>query len=216
MPDRSKLPIHRVDSLIDILNEKLAYKNLSNNTDFNNINETGFFKFTISDGSVNLNQPIMNQNNKTYNVFCSIYDVNKTIGIQIVYSREQLSFPIYCRIKENNNWLPWYQIAGSGLDMPSKKFIEFTPPISGQIYTAPANGYIYFAKLSGNANERIALQNETSLLKSSIYSSASNQNLAVYIPVNRNDSVTFLYTVSGNTDKCRFIYANSEVPMNER
>lgn len=221
MPDRSKLPIHRVDSLIDILNEKLAYKNLSNNTDFNNINETGFFKFTISDGSVNLNQPIMNQDNKTYNVFCSIYDVNKTIGIQIVYSREQLSFPIYCRIKENNNWLSWYQIAGGGLDMPSNKQLNLGNMVVGTQYTAPANGFIKYQIRASKANEFINIfysdtENPIIMEQRSV---AAQQLLTLFIPVSRGQKYHFDSSVADSqktTENFMFIYTNSEVPMNER
>lgn len=198
-----------------VLGNRLGIKRL-NNIDLNTITEIGEFEISVS--LPNLNTPL-NIADGYWHLSNWRVDNNPNYIMQMasignVTANQFLN--IYRRFCSNGTWSSWYQIAGSGLDLPSKKFIEFTPPISGETYTAPANGYIYFAKLSGNSNERIALQNETSLLKTSIYSSATNQNLAVYIPVNKDDIITFLYTITGNTDKCRFIYANSEVPLNER
>lgn len=221
MSDKSKLPIHRIDGLNNILNEKSNYKLLPTNTNFNDLNETGFYRFTISDGSVNLNQPILNQNNKTYNVNNIIYDNNSTIGIQICYSREQLSFPIYGRIKENGVWKEWYQIAGGGLDMPSNKQLNLGNMTVGTIYTAPANGFVKYQIRASKANEYINIfysNTETPIIMEQ-RSVVAEQLLTLFIPVSRGQKYQFDSSVADSqkpSEKFRFIYANSEVPMNER
>lgn len=193
-----------------------SYILLPSNTDFNTIEETGLFKFTISDGSVNLNQPILNQQNKTYNVSCIMYDSEKTVGIQTTYSRENMSFPVYGRIKSNNVWQPWYQIAGSGLDLPSNKSVDITLQTSNTIYTAEANGYIFLDKQSNAAGEYIQILIDNNKYLDTRYSSAANSRLTLTLPITKGTKFGVVYTASGDTNAFRLIYANSEVPMNER
>lgn len=192
-----------------------SYTILADNTDFNTIEETGLFKFTIIDGSVNLNQPILNQQNKTYNVSCIMYDSEKTFGIQTVYSREEMSFPVYGRIKDNNVWQPWYQIAGSGLDMPSKKSIDISLQPSGFTYTAPANGYIYLDK-QAQVQQYIQILEENNIYGQTVYAPIENSRLSIMLPIKKGSIVNIAYTADGATNAFKFIYANSEVPMNER
>ena len=191
------------------------YTILADNTDFNTIEETGLFKFTIIDGSVNLNQPILNQQNKTYNVSCIMYDSEKTNGIQTVYSREEMSFPVYGRIKDNNVWQPWYQIAGSGLDMPSKKSIDISLQPSEFTYTAPANGYIYLDK-QAQVQQYIQILEENNIYGQTVYAPIENSRLSIMLPIKKGSIVNIAYTADGATNAFKFIYANSEVPMNER
>jgi hypothetical protein len=218
--DNSKIPVHRIENLDNELNNKLSYKILTANTDFNNINETGLFIVNISDNTQEYHQPIKTSEYNNWDwIIQNISEYNNTYIKQIAYL--WTNSIQYQRYKSpSDNWSEWYQISGAGLDMPSNKFIDLLAPTSsGQIYTAPANGYysiksrgqststyILFDVLDGNSNYLYAMR----------MVSTNTGDCEQIIPISKNYKLRFIYNNAFDIEYFRFIYANSEVPMNER
>ena len=103
-------------------------------------------------------------------------------------------------------------IAGYG--MPSDRYIDLTLGASGTEYTAPANGWLCFAKQASATNQRIALFNASSqsdtMLGSCIFSSSNSQGLHIFVPAKKGDRIAVIYNAAGTNIYFRFIYAKGE------
>lgn len=201
-----------------------SYISLPGNTDLNTITTDGYYKVLLKDNT-NYNQPIYNTTLPENNISFWTISFSSTpsgeslqypLGEMIAFSPNVNSlYPtIYARkLHPADGWQPWYQIAGSGLDMPSKKAISITPGTDASTYTVPANGYIGY--------RMTAVESSGSFLATGRYLSVGGVcNVIGYyynftLPVEKGETVTIYHT--GVTFKeCYFVYANSEVPMNER
>lgn len=102
----------------------------------------------------------------------------------------------------------------SGWAMPSSKFIDLTLGASGTVYTAPANGWLCFAKQASATNQRIALFNAGSqpdtMIGYCIFSSSNTQGLHVFVPAKKGDKISVIYNAAGANIYFRFIYAKGE------
>lgn len=97
----------------------------------------------------------------------------------------------------------------SGMGMPSARYVDLTLGASGSTYTAPANGYVNFAKKATVAKQEIALLNDTALL------GVANQSVGadwmrIYMPANKGDVIRAQYTAAGDLISFRFVYAEGE------
>lgn len=90
--------------------------------------------------------------------------------------------------------------------MPSTKYDTLTA-VSGQSYTAPADGYFQAGCLGTANGQRIQLSNtSTRIISSTFYSLAGQYNMRIYIPVKKGDVVNF--SCSSSSDLALFfIYA---------
>ena len=233
MTDTSKLPIIRVDGLNDILNSKSNYIIKNQNTDFDTLIETGLYYVPVTEGNIdNVHYPT--ENNSTV-WFITVHTQKSTLTKKAIwqYAHSQNSFNviskgtnIYARTYNSYNenetgvWSEWYQISGAGLDMPSKKFIDLLAPTSsGQIYTAPANGY-YSIKSRGQSTSTYILFDVLNENSNYLYAmrmlSTNTGDCEQIIPISKNYKLRFIYNNTLDIQYFRFIYANSEVPMSER
>ena len=92
---------------------------------------------------------------------------------------------------------------------PSDRYIDLTLGASGTIYTAPANGTVYFAKQAGaNTPVYLWIENTNSSLSniSWINSNGSSDFTSVSLPVATGDVFKVYYTANGNTNYFRFIF----------
>lgn len=198
-----------------VLGNRLGIKRL-NNIDLNTITEIGEFEISVS--LPNLNTPLniadgywhlsnwRVDNNPNY--------IMQTASIGNVTTNQFLN--IYRRFCSNGTWSSWYQIAGSGLDMPSKKFIDIPKPTwqSGITYTAPANGYLLLNKIANDGNSYIEI---FSLSYSNGWYSPQRYNMRCLFPLNKGETAKINTNITNTEwELYRFIYSNSEVPLNER
>lgn len=100
----------------------------------------------------------------------------------------------------------------SGWAMPSSRYINLTLGASGSTYTAPANGWFVLAKRSGATNgSYIMLENQTSSMPLDKWEYGTTDRMhRVYIPVKKGDVVRSDYSMTGETRRFRFIYAEGE------
>lgn len=93
--------------------------------------------------------------------------------------------------------------------MPSDRYVDLTLGATLSNYTAPADGYVTFVKVSGAGNEVLVLSNITAYgVSNTVFSYENNQWLRASIPVSKGDVFTAEYTASGDTKAFRFVYAN--------
>ena len=97
----------------------------------------------------------------------------------------------------------------SGWSMPSFRYIDLTLGASGTSYTAPANGWVYIAKVGGSSNAYVNLTNMENGLGLIVHVPASSNVCKCFIPVKKGDVFKVEYTASG-THTFRFIYAEGE------
>lgn len=90
---------------------------------------------------------------------------------------------------------------------PSNRYVDLTLPSSGQTFTAPADGYISFAK-TAQATEYISLINYTNGMSITSSPSVNGNNARLFIRVSKGDVINLSYNASGTTVYFRFIYAN--------
>ena len=95
---------------------------------------------------------------------------------------------------------------GAGWAMPSDTYIDLTLGASGTTYTAPANGWFVGRMTSTSSAQILGLVCMSGgNIQSIKYSSGNNQNLAVFLPSEKNDMVELWY---GTTPQVfRFVYA---------
>ena len=94
--------------------------------------------------------------------------------------------------------------------LPSNKYINLTLGEHGTTYTAPANGWFAISKTSGGTGKYIGLLNITSGCGIEAYPNVNNNNAKLLIPVKKNDVLQVIYSLSGETQYFRFIYAEGE------
>lgn len=90
---------------------------------------------------------------------------------------------------------------------PSNRYVDLSLPASGGTITAPADGYLYVAKLSGNANEFIRMTTPNAIGVIAL-TPAGSMTANLTLSVSKGDVVTISYNLSGTTNSFRFVYAN--------
>lgn len=126
-------------------------------------------------------------------------------GITIL---DQVSQGITSRAtKDLDNLTNAGEIIGSGLAMPSTTYEDLTLGASGTNYTAPANGWFVLKKGSNGSNQEIRLTNLSNELVGYSISTTSNVGISATVQCKKGDEIEVYYSVGGNTDKFRFIYA---------
>lgn len=103
-----------------------------------------------------------------------------------------------------------YAVSGSGFGFPSSNYEDLKLGASGTEYTAPANGYFYISKVTGNTNQYIEINNITKGYGTILPCYNSGVNLRDKLQVQKGDVVAVWYTASGATNYFRFIYAEGE------
>ena len=89
--------------------------------------------------------------------------------------------------------------------MPSAKYIDLTLAASGTTYTAPADGYVAFSKLTTAALQNITI--DCNNIRAFTWGSHADINIFSWLPVKKGDIFTVIYTAAGATSYFRFIYA---------
>lgn len=104
-----------------------------------------------------------------------------------------------------------HMIPAGGVSLPSARYIDITLPTSGGTYTAPADGWIMVSKTSsasGQYNSMYVQANSQTITALVCTTNVSGLQANVTLPVAKGQVVTFVYTVAGTTNLCRFVYAN--------
>ena len=136
---------------------------------------------------------------------------------QIWYASENEE-EIYIRTfnKLENIWTSWIKnLTNSKKDksilssygMPSGKYTDLVLGTSGTTYTAPANGYVLLKKSSTASNQIVELYTGVNVRS---ISSASNQQICVFAPVQKGFNFSVNYSLAGETTFFRFIYAEGD------
>ena len=102
-----------------------------------------------------------------------------------------------------------YQEA-SGLGMPSNRYIDLTLGASGTNYIAPANGWYYLGRCATANGQYIDMYNTTSNYRFQTQAVGTAYCL-ITIPAKKGDIVKINYTVNGELNGFRFIYAQGEI-----
>lgn len=93
--------------------------------------------------------------------------------------------------------------------MPSNKKIDLSASLTdGYVFNAPTDGYVYLGKYSTDSGQRIRLQNTSSGMAVSCWSSGSVQNLECIIAVSKGQNVKAVYSADGSTNGFFFVYSN--------
>lgn len=92
--------------------------------------------------------------------------------------------------------------------MPSNRYIDLTLGTSPFNVTAPADGYLVFAKNASTAGYEIRLKNQSNSLEVHDAAGKNNQDLAVTIPCSKGDVIRVYFSADGVTSSFRFVYAN--------
>ncbi|MBR5130211.1 MAG: hypothetical protein IKV03_03205 [Alphaproteobacteria bacterium] len=99
--------------------------------------------------------------------------------------------------------------------MPSKEYIDLTLGASNSTYTAPANGYMILTKMTTGAQGIQFFVNGTDkytcdyMACMNVYTNGTSAS--TWIPVKKNDIITYNYTAGGALTHFRFIYAQGEI-----
>ena len=101
----------------------------------------------------------------------------------------------------------WVRDVGTGLSFPSDRYVDLTLGANGSSYTAPSNGWVMLSKNSTAAGQSIAISSSISTIAVEGRSSASGNNLRVFLPVKEGDTFEVSYSAGGTTNRFRFIYA---------
>lgn len=94
----------------------------------------------------------------------------------------------------------------SGLGMPSGRYIDLTLGASGSTYTAPANGWFCFNKISTG----VQFASFVGSVKAYSVVEASGREVSIYVPARKGESVILNYNLAGTTSFFRFVYAEGE------
>lgn len=102
----------------------------------------------------------------------------------------------------------------AGFSMPSNKYIDLTFGASGATYTAPANGWFYFAKLSNASNQYMTMyvnNTDPPIFATTITQPIDGGQARLFLPVKKGDIVGVSYNLAGETRRFCFVYAEGEV-----
>lgn len=93
--------------------------------------------------------------------------------------------------------------------MPSNRYINLTPGANGTSYTAPADGWIAFAKKLTATGQFAGLSNNTIGMSTMGCNATdgSGGNTSCFIPCKKGDEVVTWYSAGGDVLALRFIYA---------
>ena len=98
----------------------------------------------------------------------------------------------------------------SGWSMPSSQYIDLTLGRTGTVYTAPANGWVYISKTSGDVNQSLTAVNITRHYSTESRPYAKGSDIRLLFPVSKGDRFQIHYTASSSTSYFRFIFAEGE------
>ena len=90
--------------------------------------------------------------------------------------------------------------------LPVYSFIEIDLQTSGQEFTAPFDGWIVFSK-QGNLNQNIRISKFGLQTFAIAWACTDDIALTVFLPVIKNERISFLYTATGPTNFCWFLRA---------
>ena len=88
--------------------------------------------------------------------------------------------------------------------MPSSTMLDISLAPSGTYYTAPADGYINFSKISTAAGQSVELYTGVNIRA---FSTGNNQSIKVFAPVRKGFRFNVTYNLAGETDYFKFIFA---------
>ena len=94
--------------------------------------------------------------------------------------------------------------------MPSNKYIDLTLGATDDDYTAPANGWFVIGKKSSASGQYLNVQIDNAYF----FSSNAYTNTTVictHVPVLKGKVIKINYTLGGDTQVFRFIYAQGEL-----
>ena len=99
------------------------------------------------------------------------------------------------------------------LGMPSTKYTSLTLGTSGSTYIAPANGWVYVCKTTGQTGiTYLRITNLTRRMVAETTSTSGNANTpSIFIPVVKGDKFQVAFNMTGSTKHFEFIYAEGEV-----
>lgn len=111
------------------------------------------------------------------------------------------------KVDKNSSW-----------GFPSNRYIDLELGASGSTYTAPANGWYYYCRLTAGSQYVILAVNSTDLTNantikqtaeycSSDVGTVSGLTVVGFVPVKRGDKVTYIGNANGADLRFRFIYA---------
>lgn len=111
------------------------------------------------------------------------------------------------KVDKNSSW-----------GFPSNRYIDLELGASGSTYTAPANGWYYYCRLTAGSQNVILAVNSTDLTNantirqtaeycSSDVGTVSGLTVVGFVPVKRGDKVTYIGNANGADLRFRFIYA---------
>lgn len=105
-----------------------------------------------------------------------------------------------------------HMIPAGGVSLPSDRYIDFTAPATGDTYTAPADGWVVFGKMSSASNQYIQLEeldsNDVKVGDVKCFVPSTSIYICCTTPIIAGCKVRFYYNAGGNTAVCRFVYAN--------
>ena len=154
---------------------------------------------------------LSDKNNKQIGVFQAVQGANNISTVLMVKSPVSSTYNSLTLISDYNGNFSFsasdcFNTYVAGKAMPSDKYVDLTLGAGGATYTAPANGWVFFAKTSTAAGQFINLTSGPYGMQS--YSSSSNQTLKVTMPVFKGRTFSVQYTLAGtSTSYFRFIYA---------
>lgn len=96
------------------------------------------------------------------------------------------------------------------ISLPSDRYIDLTLGASGSQYTAPADGWINLVKMSNATNQDMVFEtfNNSTLSRYLVaYCPRTTSNIALLVPVSKNEKFSIRYTAGGATNTFKFIYA---------
>ena len=88
--------------------------------------------------------------------------------------------------------------------MPSDTYVNLTLGATGTYYTAPADGYVSFAKMSNAAGQTMYIG---AIATTQGWATAANQYVQCFLPVYKGQSFQVSYSLGGSTAFFRFVYA---------
>lgn len=98
------------------------------------------------------------------------------------------------------------EINMASMGLPSTRVVSFSPPASGGSFSVPSNGWFAVRGTPTGLGQYLELTCRG--IDSLIGSTGANYDMAVYIPVNKGDTVTLYYYLGTNSPyNILFIYA---------